>query len=120
MPKEQSAAPVYRKELYTDAAGLPDLGQIWKRPGCGGVGFSETGEISLAFQYTWPEEFVVSATDENGTRFGDKTTTLEALGLLFAILQFPEFFKNQHVVVKIDNLGVVWGMLNQKAKEDTV
>jgi hypothetical protein len=119
LPKEQSAAPVYRKELYTDAAGLPDLGQIWKKPGCGGVGFSETGEISLAFQYTWPEEFVVSATDENGTRFGDKTTTLEALGLLFAILQFPEFFKNQHVVVKIDNLGVVWGMLNQKAKEDT-
>ncbi len=62
----------------------------------------------------------MSAKDENGIRFGDKTTTLEALGLLFAVLQFPEFFKNQHVVVKIDNLGVVWGMLNQKAKEDTV
>ncbi len=61
----------------------------------------------------------MSAKDENGIRFGDKTTTLEALGLLLAILQFPEFFENQHVAVKIDNLGVVWGIMNQKAKEDT-
>jgi hypothetical protein len=74
----------------------------------------------MAFQLTWPTEFVLNARDKNGIHFGDKSTTLEALGLLFAIVQFPEFFKNQNVVVKIDNLGVVWGMLNQKAKEDKV
>jgi hypothetical protein len=50
------------------------------------------------------------------TVFG--TATLEAVGVLLAIVQFPEFFKNCHVVVKIDNLGVVWGLLNMKAKED--
>jgi len=31
LPKEQSAAPAYRKELYTDAAGLPNLDQILEK-----------------------------------------------------------------------------------------
>jgi hypothetical protein len=118
IPQELTCPPLYRKELYMDAAGLPSTDQIWKSLGCGGVGFSEDGTIALAFQYIWPSEFVKSATDENGIRFGDKTTTLEAIGVLLAIVQFPEFFKNRHVVVKIDNLGVVWGLLNMKAKED--
>jgi hypothetical protein len=118
IPHEPTGPPLYRSELYTDAAGLPSMDQCWKGPGCGGIGFSEDGTIALAFQYIWPSEFVKTATDRNGIRYGDKTTTLEAIGVLLAIVQFPEFFKNRHVVVRIDNLGVVWGLLNMKAKED--
>jgi hypothetical protein len=46
----------------------------------------------MAFQLMWPAEFVLNSGDENGICFGDKSTTLEALGLLLAIVQFPEFF----------------------------
>jgi hypothetical protein len=66
IPKDPVPPPLYRKELYTDAAGLPCGDQLSKGPGCGDVGFSETGEISMAFQLTWPAEFVLNARDENG------------------------------------------------------
>jgi hypothetical protein len=56
--------------------------------------------------------------DEKGVRFGDKTTCLEALGLLLPILSFPEFYKNSTVITKVDCLGVVFGMWNKHSAGD--
>jgi hypothetical protein len=118
IPSPYTAPPVFRKELYTDAAGLPSDGLLSRQPGCGGVGLNEDGTIAFAFQKIWDKKFISEAKDERGVRFGDKTTCLEALGMIIPLLTHPQYFRNQNVVVKIDNLGVVWGMMNMKAKED--
>jgi len=107
----------YRKEIVTDAASLPES-QRW-RPGigCGGVGLSETGMISFAFHFDWPTAFL-SKIDEKGASFGSKTTCLEALGLLLPIISFPDYFRNSQVVVKIDCMGVVFGIINKSVSGD--
>jgi hypothetical protein len=114
---QEPSPPRYRKEVTTDAAGLPE-GHTWKEgTGCGGVGLNEDGTVAFAFRHVWSESFL-NETDEKGTRFGDKTTCLEALGVLLPFLTHPEYFKNSNVVVKVDCLGVVFGMWNKHATGD--
>jgi hypothetical protein len=69
------AAPVWHKEFVSDAAGLSEKDDIWKKPGCGCVGFAENGTIIFANQLTWPKSFIVNACDGKEVRYGDKTTT---------------------------------------------
>jgi hypothetical protein len=64
--KETYAAPVWHKEFVSDAAGLSEADDIWKKPGCGCVGFAEDGTIIFANQLTWPECFIMNACDEKG------------------------------------------------------
>jgi hypothetical protein len=85
--------------ILMQPASLP-LISCRKSSNLGGLCFSETGEISLAFQFIWPTEFVMFAKVENGIRFGDKSTTLEGMGLLLAIVQVRSFSKTEKVVVK--------------------
>ncbi len=46
--RERHAPPIWRKEFVSDATGLPDKDDFWKRPGCGNVGFAEDGTIIFA------------------------------------------------------------------------
>ncbi len=57
--KEFHAPPLRAKEFVSDAAGLSDTADAWKKPGCGCVGFAEDGTIVFANQFEWPEEFRV-------------------------------------------------------------
>jgi hypothetical protein len=82
------------------------------------VGFKEDGRIIFAHQMIWPAEFISSAVDEKGVRFGDKTTTLECIGLLMPMIVSPELFINSHVVLKVDCLGTVFGMENRCSRGD--
>jgi hypothetical protein len=109
--------PRFRKEIVTDAAGLPD-GHCWKEGiGCGGVALNEDGTIAFAFRHIWENDFL-EMRDEKGVRYGDKTTCLEALGLLLPMLSFPDFYKNSTVITKVDCLGVVFGMWNKHSAGD--
>jgi hypothetical protein len=45
-------------------------------------------------------------------------TTLEAIGVLLAIVQFPKFFKKPGSGCQTDKSGMVWDLLNTKAKEE--
>ena len=51
-------------------------------------------------------------------RFGDKSTTLEIVGVLMAFLSKPKIFKGKRVIVKVDNLGVVFGIESGRVKND--
>jgi len=110
--------PLKCKEFVMDAAGLAMEADIRSRPGVGNVGFSEDGEIIFAHQFSWPTEFILNAVDENGIRFGDKTTTLEIFGMLLPFVLVPELLCNQHVVLKVDCFGSVFGMWNKYSKGD--
>ena len=49
---------------------------------------------------------------------GNKTTTLEFLGILIPFLLIPRELMNQHVIVKVDNVGCFFGWLNRHTTED--
>ena len=63
--------------LISDAAGLPDINQVYKLPGCGSIGLDENGLIIFARQIIWPHYFICDGKDEKDVRFGDKSTCLE-------------------------------------------
>ncbi len=55
----------------------------------------------------------MSAHDECDVRFGDNRTTLEIIGVIILLLLVPEQFINQHVVVKVDCFGAIYGLMNR-------
>ncbi len=117
LPIQAPAEPPshFRKEVVTDAAGLPDR-HCWKEgTGCGGVALYEDGTIySLCIPTRLGERFSRGERPE-----GSKVRQcLEALGLLLPILSLPEYFKNSTVVTKVDCLGVVFGMWNKHSAGD--
>lgn len=119
VPRNIYGPPIWTKEFVSDAAGLPDSASLSSSPGCGNVGFSENGEIIFAHQFTWPASFISSKEDEKGVKYGDKTTTLEMIGLIMPLILKPELFIKSHVMMKVDCLGTVFGMSNKAAKGDT-
>jgi hypothetical protein len=106
------------REFVSDAAGLAESASACTKPGAGNVGFCEEGRVIFAHQFLWPEWFITCAIDENGIRYGDKTTTLEIIGLLFPFVMVPELLINQHVLLKVDCFGTVFGMWNRHSKGD--
>ncbi len=79
--KEPIAAPPSATYFVTDAAGFPDNAK-WSGPiGCGLVGFNDEGSMIHAAQYFWPKDFITDSRDSAGIRFGNKSTTLECIGL---------------------------------------
>ena len=118
IPPVDNNPPLCYKEFVSDAAGLADTADIRTKPGCGNVGFCESGKIIFANQFFWPAKFIQEAKDEKDVRFGDKTTTLEMIGLIMPLLLVPELLVNQHIVIKVDCFGTIYGMENRSSKGD--
>ena len=113
-----SEPPIRCLEFMSDAAGLADSSSLATGPGAGSVGFCENGTIIFASQILWPKYFITEATDEKGVRFGDKSTTLEVIGVLIPFLLCPELLRNQHILVKVDSFGAIFSLINKHAKGD--
>jgi hypothetical protein len=116
--REVHVPPLRYKEFVSDAAGLSDAKDSWKKPGCGRVGFAEDGTVIFANQFLWPEDFITKRVDEKGVKYGDKITTLEMLGLLMPLLLVPEQFQKSNIVMKVDCFGTVYCMTNRMCKGD--
>ncbi len=120
IPPVDTNPPLCYKEFVSDAAGLADTADIRTKPGCGNVGFCENGKIIFAKQFFWPSRFIQEAKDEKEVRFGDKTTNtmLEMIGLIMPLLLVPEMMVDQHIVIKEDCFGTIYGMENRSSKGD--
>jgi hypothetical protein len=81
---------------------------------CGIIGLDEKGYSILAHQIFWPREFIEKGKDKKGARFGDKTCTLAAIGVILPFLLIPEKLKNQHIICGVDCMGVVYSWENKK------
>lgn len=103
-------------EFTSDAAGRSEDRSY--KPGVGGIGFDETGEIILAFQHIWDDLMINTLKDNKGTDIGSKSTTLEMVGLVIPLLLVPEKLVNSHVVFKVDNLGCFFAWENKFVKND--
>jgi hypothetical protein len=111
--------PLCTKTFASDAAGFPKHGTWSGKIGCASIGLNEQNDTFFAHQLWWPKDFICSKTDGKGTRFGDKTATLEEIGILIPLLTIPEKLVNQHVIFKTDNLACVYGHANKYMKGDS-
>ena len=112
--------PIASLCFCSDAAGwsvtMKENGKI----GCGNVGFNQFGEVIFAYQILWNNEIISMARDCMSKRLGDKTTSLEFLGILLPFLVIPEQLCNKYIVVKVDNTGCYFGWLNRQVPGDEI
>ncbi len=116
--REPIAAPIAAVCFVTDAAGLPANAEWSGNIGCGLVAFNSEGSMIHAAQHYWPKKFVSESKDSNGTRYGDKSTTLECIGILIPLLTTPELLSGRHAVIRVDNMACVFGFENGHLKND--
>jgi hypothetical protein len=110
--------PMYTKVFFSDAAGFHKKNVWSSNIGCGVVGLAEDGNTLLAYQLWWPKNFIMTMVDNKGSRFGDKTSTLEQIAILLPFILIPEKLANQHIVIKTDNIACVFGHQNKIMKGD--
>ena len=116
--QESQAPPVYRKEFSSDAAGPAANQSDAGGPGVASIGLSEEGELCFAFKHTWSSNMISFEKDSKGKRFGDKSTTLELVGILLPLVLIPNQLRRQYVVMKVDNMACIFGWENRHIAED--
>jgi len=67
----------------------------------------------------WSTFLLEKAVDSYGKHYGNKTATLEAIGVMLPLLSVPEILAGKHVVVHVDNIAVVCGLEKGSLKGDT-
>ena len=82
------------------------------------MGFNREGHIIFAYQLFWPSEVISYFKDSTGHRLGNKTTTLEFLGILLPFLLIPDQLKNQVIEVKVDNVACFFVWINRHVTGD--
>jgi hypothetical protein len=103
----------------SDAAGLSHACLYKGDIGVASVGYSGSGSIIFAKRQWWQKRSIMEKTDVDGKRFRNKTTTLKAIGLLLPLLSIPEQLRNQHIVLRVDNMGCVYVFNNHTQSEDS-
>ena len=111
-------SPLSCKSFSSDAAGKSANSTNKGKIGCGNVGFNPDGTINFAVQLFWSNEVISLYRDEKGSQLGSKTTTLEFLGVLLPFILIPKELCNQHIVVKVDNIGCFFGWVNKYVTGD--
>jgi hypothetical protein len=115
---EKSDPPLATYTFTTDAAGFAD-NSTWKdNIGFGAVGENADGDTIFGYQAWWPREFIATATDNKGKRFGNKTATLEMIAIISPLLLIPEKLKGKHIQLKTDNMACVFGLKDGYMKND--
>jgi len=67
---------------------------------------------------TWPPNLLMGAKNRQGSYFGTKSGTLEAVGLLLPFLSYPEFLECKHVLLQVDNTSLIYGWEKRYCKND--
>jgi hypothetical protein len=75
-------------------------------------------KVKTVCVHRWPKMLLTGQNCRNGKYFGSKSCTLEAVGLLMAVVTDPATMVGRHVVLEVDNLGVVYGWEKKHCKED--
>jgi hypothetical protein len=115
---EKIDPPLATIKLFSEAAGMADNSHWSNNIGCGVIGLDPDNNTLLGFQMWWPKEFITTARYIKGKRFGNKTTTLEMIGILLPLLLIPEKLRNVHIQFFTNNMACVFGMQDGYVKND--
>lgn len=120
IPARKCDPPPKCVTFVTDAAGALKCQSESFPVGIGAVGYVSGSNESLQYvaQCLWPNDFINNMRDDKGKSFGNKTTLLEAIGLLIPIYHNFGKIKNKHVVLFVDNIATVWAYENGRSRKD--
>jgi hypothetical protein len=105
-------------QFTSDAAGFADNSN-WKSDiGIGVIGENAVGDTIFGYQAWWPKDFITTATDNKGKRFGNKTATLEMIAILLPFLLIPDKLHGKHIQLETDNMSCVYGLKDGYTKND--
>ncbi len=110
--------PITALIFTSDAAGLPHPSCYKGKIRVASIGQDSDDNLTAATRIWWNRSFIKEKRDEKNVRFGDKTTALEAVGLLLAFLTNPKMLVNKHIVLKIDNMACVYAFENRNCSGD--
>jgi hypothetical protein len=85
--------------------------------GVASIGYGPRGPTSVSI-LRWPEGLLTKSKTQKGTFFGSKSGTLEMVGLLLPFLSTPKLLIGKHIVLEVDNMGVVYGWKKRYSKGD--
>jgi hypothetical protein len=113
-------------QFYTDAAGAKYALCRGKRvplelddlKGVAGIGLKPDGSIWWWSRLFWSFELLHRSFDSKGAHFGNKMSTLEAIGILLPLLSVPEKLLGRELVFFVDNISVMYGWENNGLKND--
>jgi len=117
IPHRPMGPPLKHVSYSSDAAGFAKWSKKTEKVGVGCVGFNLNGEITFAMQMWWPQE-LRECRDKLDKSFGNKSLLLEFVGLLIPFLAVPKQLANQHVVLKVDNIGCYFAWQNKNVTKD--
>ncbi len=115
---EKTDPPLAIISFTSDAARCPDNSSWTSEIGCGVIVLNADGNMILGYQLWWPKEFITLKRDNQGIRFGNKTSTLEIIGILLPFILIPDKLKNKHVQIFTDNIACVFGMKDGYIKKN--
>jgi hypothetical protein len=110
--------PILTLIFTSDAAGLPHACCYKYNIGVASIGTDNSDNLIAASRIWWDKSFIRDKRDEKCVRFGDKTTTLEAIGLLLPFLTNPKLLVNKHILLRVDNMACVYGFENKNCTGD--
>jgi hypothetical protein len=113
--------------FYTDAAGAKYAMCRGKRipldlkttKGVAGVGLTSSGKVWWWSRLNWSEKLLHYSSDKKGAIYGNKMSTLEAIGILLPLLTSPDKLLGRELVFHVDNISVMYGWDNKGLKHDT-
>jgi hypothetical protein len=112
--------------FYTDAAGAKYAlcrGKrvpldIKEKKGVAGVGVLKNNKPWWWSRIFWSARLLHFCKDSKGAYYGNKMSTLEAVGILLPFLTVPEKLVGRELVFHVDNISVVYGWENGGMKND--
>jgi len=67
---------------------------------------------------SWPSNLLMGMKNREGTYFGTKSGTLEAIGLILPFISYPQDLRGQHIVLEVDNTSLAYGWEKHYSKKD--
>jgi hypothetical protein len=75
-------------------------------------------KIKKTSTLTWPPKLLMGQKSQNGSYFGSKSGTLEAIGLLLPFLSYPSYLIGKHIILEVDNTSLIYGWDKRYCKND--
>jgi len=126
IPEGPSGVPLFHLRFISDAAGSSYSKQngvmvatnLPNDRGVASLGLDPDLKVWYKCIARWPISFISRDVDSKGCKFGSKTTTLEAVGLLLPFITVTKILKGRHVVLEVENTGVVHSMRKRSCTKD--
>ena len=123
IPTLMDSPPTNVTAFCSDAAGCASTStsapQLLHSIGAGFAAFLyPASKVFMTGRAFWPENFILTALDEDLKSAGNKTCALELIGWILPLYHALPHIHNSHVVIECDNIGSIFAFHRGRSKTD--